>query len=233
MFVEITQDKIDLIAKIIKSNPKFSNNEDLYEDFLNESCQRSISIINAIESESTLESYLRKVVTTSMISVLKDLGRLRRTKSGYVPTKEVSIDTVAYKEPTVAAPITAAPTAAPTMVPTMAPTSAPTAVPTSVPNSLHDLVDYSSYVIDYASVSIPLDPEENALHNEIIDFVADSLEEINANEPKKRFMDIFIMRYDKCMTQKQMAKELGISQAEVSKRIYGLLDRMKSVLNEQ
>lgn len=205
MFVEITQEKIDLISKIIKSNRKFLNNEDLYEDFLNETCRRSVTIINAIENEATLEAYLRKVVTTSIISVLKDSGRLRRSKTGYMSTQEVPIETVMPVDT-----ITEAPTPAP------------------VP-----YINYSSYSVDYSAQNIKFDPEENALHKEVVDFIADTLEQINKEEPEERFMDIFIMRYDKGMTQKEMASELGISQSEVSKRIYGLLDRVKKVLDEQ
>ena len=205
MFVEITQEKIDLISKIIKNDKKFSNNEDLFDDFLNETCRRSAAIIGSIENPATLEAYLRKVVTTSIISVLKDSGRLRRSKSGYMTTTEVPIESV---------------------VPTESLTPAPTEEPFS-------LFDYSSFAPGYESVKIPLDPEDNAIHNEVVNFVADTLEKINEAEPEKRFMDIFILRYDKCLTQKQMAEELGISQSEVSKRIYGLIERVKNVLDEQ
>ena len=73
--MELAQDKIDLIGKIIRNDRKYPNNEDLYEDFLSETCKRSVAIIGAIESEATLETYLKRVVTTSIINVLKDSGR--------------------------------------------------------------------------------------------------------------------------------------------------------------
>lgn len=205
MFVEITQEKIDLISKIIRNDRKFANNEDLFEDFLNETCRRSASIINAIENPSTLEAYLRKVVTTSIISVLKDSGRLRRSKTGYMTTTEVPLEM-----------------AAPVVEMTEAPTSAPLS-----------LADYNSFVAGYDNISIPLNPEENAIHNEVVDFIADTLERINEEEPEEKFLDIFILRYDKCLTQREMAEQLGISQSEVSKRIYGLIERVKKVLDEQ
>ena len=91
--MELAQDKIDLIGRIIKNDRKYPNNEDLYEDFFNETCKRSVAIINAIESEATLETYLRRIVTTSIINVLKDSGRLRRTRSGYMSTREIVMDT--------------------------------------------------------------------------------------------------------------------------------------------
>ena len=205
MFVEITQEKIDLISKIIKNDRKFPNNEDLFDDFLNEACRRSASIISAIDNQPTLEAYLRKVVTTSIINVLKDSGRLRRSKSGYMTTTEVPIESV---------------------MPVDDLTAAPTAEPVS-------LYDYTSFSPGYESINIPLNPEDNAIHNEVVNFIADTLEQINEEEPEQKFMDIFILRYDKCLTQRQMAEELGISQSEVSKRIYGLIERVKKVLDEQ
>lgn len=205
MFVEITQEKIDLIAKIIKSDRKFANNEDLFDDFLNETCRRSTSIIGVIENDATLEAYLRKVVTTSILSVLKDSGRLRRTKTGYMTTTEAPLETVA-------------PVAELTVAPTPAPSS---------------LIDLSIVKIGYEDLDISIDPEENAIHNEIIDFVADTIERVNQEAPNERYMDIFILRYDKGLTQKEIAHELGISQSEVSKRIYSLIEKVKNVLNEQ
>ena len=90
--MELAQDKIDLISRIIKNDRKYPNNEDLYDDFFNETCKRSVAILDAIDTESTLETYLRRVVTTSIINVLKDSGRLRRTRSGYMSTNEVTLD---------------------------------------------------------------------------------------------------------------------------------------------
>lgn len=201
--MEITQEKIDLIAKLIKNDPKFSSHEDLFEDFLNETCQRSVAIINAIDNEATMEAYLRKVVTTSIISVLKNSGRLRRTKSGYVSATEVPIDAVAPVEDVCEAP-----------------------------SSVRS-IDYSNFEVGYNSVKVPVNPEDNAIHNEIIDFVSVTIYEINEKYPSEKYMDIFNMRYDKGMTQREIANQLGISQSEVSKRIYGLLDKVKDVLNEQ
>jgi RNA polymerase sigma factor (sigma-70 family) len=107
--VELTQDKINLIERIVKNNRKFAGNEDLYDDFFNETCKRSLVIIKAVDSDRALESYLRKIATTSIISVLKDSGRLRRSSGGYVATKEVVVDNfeiqdypkISYKDVTI------------------------------------------------------------------------------------------------------------------------------------
>ncbi len=90
--MELTQDKINLIERVVKANRKFPGNEDLYEDFFNETCKRSLAVLNNVESQYALETYLRKIATTSIITVLKNSGRLRRTKGKYMATNEVVVE---------------------------------------------------------------------------------------------------------------------------------------------
>lgn len=92
MTVELEQDKIDLISQIIRKDRKYANNEDLYDDFLNETCKRSFLILKSVNSDETLEAYLRKIVTTSIIFVLKNEGRLRRSQGKYKAVQTVSLD---------------------------------------------------------------------------------------------------------------------------------------------
>ena len=207
MFVELTQDKIDLIAKIIRNDRKYSGNEDLYDDFFNETCQRSMTILDAVDNEVTLEAYLKKVATTSIINVLKNTGRLRRSKTGYMTTKEVPLETVVQSQPDEAA--------------------------TEAPVFETEKINYELYNVSYANISIPAGPEENAIRNEILDFVARTIQRIDKNEPDKKYLEIFVSRYQNGMTQKQISHQLGISQSEVSKRLFGLIDKVKSVLDEQ
>lgn len=185
--MELTQDKIDLISKVIKNDRKYPNNEDLYDDFFNETCKRSVSILDAIENESTLETYLKRVATTSIVNVLKDSGRLRHTRSGYMSNEEVSFD------------------------------------------SKSD-IDYSNVKIDYTSVKIPQSPEEIVLQKEVLVYVADTIKKIDIDEPDKDYLQIYSLRYDKGMTQKEIADEIGISQSEVSKRLYQLMNKVKEII---
>ena len=93
--MELEQDKIDLIKKIILSDKKYSDNEDLFEDFFNETYKRSFLIINTVKNEVSLQTYLKKIATTSIINVLKDAGRVRRTREGFVATEEKFIEEAA------------------------------------------------------------------------------------------------------------------------------------------
>jgi len=184
--VELAQSKIDLISRVIKNDRKYPNNEDLFEDFFNETCKRSVAIVDAISTEATLEMYLKRIATTAIINVLKDSGRLRRTRSGYMSTQEVVIDSAS--------------------------------------------LDYSNVVIDYSNIKIPDNPEEIVIQKEILSFVAQTVQKINQEEPDEQYLNIYIMRYDKGMTQKEISAELGISQSEVSKRLFKLMEKLRDVI---
>ena len=80
-----------LIEKIVKANKNYSGNEDLFEDFCSEAFQKSYLMFNSTSNVQKIESYVTKVVHTSILSVLKNSGRVRRVSSGYVPTKEIVV----------------------------------------------------------------------------------------------------------------------------------------------
>ena len=188
--MEFTQDKIDLIERIIKNDRKFANNEDLYDDFFNETCKRSLNIVKTITSDATLEAYLKKIATTSILNVLKDSGRLRRTKEGFTPTKEVSID--------------------------------------EAPSRTND---YANTKIIYETADITESPEDVLLDKDILQHFMISLEEISKENAVFSFFPIFFLCFVFVMTQKEIAEELNISQSEVSKRLFKLMEKIKQAFN--
>ena len=202
--MELAQDKIDLIGAIIKSDRKYTGNESLYEDFLNEACSRSVSIAGVIEDKNTLEVYLKRVVSTSILTVLKDSGRLRRSKTGYVPRKEVSIDQ----------PVEVAPQSVPQ---------------NPIPEGSQ--ADYTSVLVRYSDIELPQTPESLAIQKDLISFVASAIKSIDEEFPEEKYLQLYELRYDKGLTQKEIAHELGISQSEVSKRLYTLMDKVKETMD--
>lgn len=189
--MELAQDKIDLIEKIIKNNRKFANNEDLYDDFFNETCKRSLLIVKTVTSDATLEAYLKKIATTSILNVLKNEGRLRRTKTGYMSTHEQPLETIANSS----------------------------------------LPDYSKIKISYEPVAIQDTPEDVAVKKEILQIIVDSVFEVDEQEPEKQYAKLYDLRYEKGLTQKEIAEELDISQSEVSKRLFKLMEKVKQTFN--
>lgn len=92
--MELEQEKIDLIKKIILSDKKYIDNEDLFDDFFNETYKRSFLVIKTVRNEASLETYLRKIVTTSILNVLKDSGRIKRTSEGFTAVEEKSLEEI-------------------------------------------------------------------------------------------------------------------------------------------
>lgn len=183
--MELTQDKISLIENCIKTNRKYVSNEDLYDDFFNETCKRSLPIISTATPETKLDIYLKKVATTSILNVLKDSGRLRRTRQNFEPVKEVPLTTVTQK-------------------------------------------DYSSVVVEYEPIDFDHGPEDVAVKNEVLQMVMDSLYKLDAENPKQGYLELFRLRYKDGMTQTEIASEMSISQSEVSKRLFSLMESIKA-----
>ena len=186
--MELTQDKINLIENCIRTNRKFANNEDLYDDFFNEACKRSLPILSTATKETKLEAYLKKVATSSILNVLKDSGRLRRAGSSFVSVKEVPLTTT---EPAQANP-------------------------------------YADVVVEYQPIDFDNGPEDVAVKNELLQTVIDSLHKVDLEDKSQRYLEIFKLRYQDGMTQAEIASTIGISQSEVSKRLFKLMDRIKA-----
>lgn len=191
--MELTQEKLNLIERIIKNDRKFTNNEDLYDDFFNEMCKRSMPIVNTITSDVTLEAYLRKIATTSILNVLKDSGRLRRTRDGFTQVNEVSLDAHSQQ------------------------------------NSPQE--NYSDVQISYPAVDYDSNPEDIAVQKEILQKIVDAIYLIDEAEPDKQYLKIYKLRYDEGMTQKEIASEMSLSQSEISKRLFKLMEKVKEAFN--
>ena len=183
--MDLAQEKLDLIAKIIKNDKKFSNNEDLYDDFFNETCKRSLGIINVVSSDVALEGYLKKIATTSILNVLKDSGRLRRTKTGFTSTNTILMEDAPFSN------------------------------------------NFANVKISYAHFSIEESPEDVIIRKDTLKQIASCVVTADNAEPEKQYLQIYKLRYDNGMTQKEISEELGLSQSEVSKRLFKLTEKVK------
>lgn len=189
----LVEEQRSLIEKIVKGNKNFRGNEDLFEDFCSEAFQKSYMIFNSSSNVQKIESYVTKVVHTSILSVLKNSGRVRRTTAGFVPTKEVK-----------------------------------------VPDFSSDVVVKSEtfgpdFVLDFP------DPKESAeeilITKDCLQRIADSVCVIHKELPSQNFLEIFHMRYVKGLKQAEIAKNLNLSQAEISKRLMQLSKLISNFLD--
>lgn len=66
------------LTKIIKSNKRFKDNEDLLDDFIECSKQKLNGIIEDIEDKEVITNFAEKIISNSIIEVLKKENRFRK-----------------------------------------------------------------------------------------------------------------------------------------------------------
>ena len=81
--------------------------------------------------------------------------------------------------------------------------------------------------ISYDNFVLNETPEEIIVRKETIEQVAMTVVGADIEDPEKQYLQIYKMRYDKEMTQKEISQELGLSQSEVSKRLFKLMEKVK------
>jgi len=188
--VELSQEHIELLERYIRSDKKFVGNEDLYDDFFAESSNRAVSLLDTITDINAVGPYLKKVVSTSIILVLKNQGRVRRTHDSYVSTNTVSLDDN---------------------------------YPTAAKN-------FKNTTVNYDFIDVSPSPEEITIQKDILQRVYDAVVVAHSTNISKQFLDLYDLRYVQGKKQSEIAKILNLSQSEVSKRLFELMEQVKMAL---
>ncbi len=181
--MEITQKHQNLIKNIVKSNHRFSGNEDLVEDFCSETIKRSYKLLTTINEVQKIESYLNKVATSAILGVLKDAGRLRRATQGYTQTKEIPVSSVKI----------------------------------TAKEDCYKIDDAGCIFYDIPDPAPSI--EDEITQKEELLKIVHFIHELNSEEPDKDFLELFQLRYKENFKQTEIAKKMGLSQGEVSKRL--------------
>lgn len=193
--MELSQEHLDLIKRIIKSDKKFQNNEDLFEDFFNETCKRALPIVEAMEDSDVLdEAYLRKIASTAIVVVLKNMGRIRRTHQSYVNNDKEILQQQTVKED----------------------------------NSEQKVKPFD---VNYNFINLKTNPEEIAVRKELLQAVYDSVVIAHSQNVEKQYLQLYELRYVEGLKQADIAREMNISQSQVSKRLFELMEAVKKSVN--
>ena len=187
----LVEEQRSLIEKIVKTDKNFQGNEDLFEDFCSEAFQKSYMVFNSSSNIHKIENYVTKVVHTSIVRVLKDSGRVRRSNDKYIPTKEVKVADFAGES--------------------------------TVMSSGRE------FILDFPD---PKDSAEDILiTKDCLQSIADAVCVIHKEVPSQLYYEIFTLRYNKGLKQKEIAEHLNISQSEVSKRLMQLSKLISNFLD--
>jgi len=178
----LTQEYKSLIEKMVTSNRRFQGNEDLFEDFCSEALEKCLFILEKSPDLSQVQNYLNKIISTSMIGVLKSAGRITRNSNGYQNIAKYSVP---------------------------------------LENPLDDgFLDIQDVSADFV---------ERITENETLKEIYKNVIKIDREYPDEQYGQIFYMKYVENKKQREIASYLGISQGEISKRLF---DLMKKINNE-
>ncbi len=194
-------DTINEQRELIEKLVKSNNKFKGNEDLIEDFCSETYKRSYSLFDNvniKDIENYIAKVANTAILTVLKQNGRVRRRDNKYVSTHEVLINPVPAK----------------------------IQEPEIVVKAPEPAVVYEPFVYDIAD---PRDSfEEKVVRKDLLQKIVDIVLIAQKENPSKEFLKIFYLRYIKELKQKDIAKEVNISQAEVSKRLIEILKIVKS-----
>lgn len=95
--MEKTNKYYSVIENLVKQNRKYSGLEAILDDIIDDVYSHSEVIINSISNDSVIQSYLEKVVATSIITVPKKMGFHSEVKHRTITATQV-LDNIAHKQ---------------------------------------------------------------------------------------------------------------------------------------
>lgn len=198
--LEISVEQKNLIERLIQSSSKYAGNEDLFEDFFNEVFRRSCHVLNGVNEVTFVENYLRKVVQSAILAVLKDMGRVRRLSKGFVSDqREIPVSSLNILQENSVSQL-------------------------EFEENIYN--NNFSYSLNKTSLSI----EDLLISKDLLKNIIDIVFKENALAPQKQYLEIFKLRFKDNKKQSEIAEELSISQSEVSKRLVEISKIVKNKL---
>ncbi len=83
--MDVSKDYRNYIEKAIKESLSCSENEDLFEEFVESALKKAEKIINIEDDEFKKEFYLNKAVSTAIVEVLKAKNRFNKFEEEKIP----------------------------------------------------------------------------------------------------------------------------------------------------
>lgn len=202
--MDTLQEQRTIIERLVRLNNKYIGNEDLFEDFCSEAYKRSYTLFDNDEIKN-FEGYLAKVVNTSILTVLRTSGRIRRHSNKYVSTHEILMDPTPSKQ----------------FIREAAPVQ-------TVENIIAKEEPVHLYDVSDPGVNF----EEKIVRKDLLQKVVDIVLIAHKNNPNKEYLRIFFLRYVKEKKQREIAQITNLSQSEISKRLLEIAEIVKSHFNK-
>lgn len=192
-----------LIESVIRENPNFSGNEELIDVFCEVIYKKSYLLIDAIKDKQRLKRHLTSICETSMNQIIREKQKLNISKE---QTQNSKIVSVKKPKPQKKEDKTAL---------------------NKIKREIVSLKEEIQTREKFDATEELIDPLEYCPQKEASEATVEKLieivQQVHAQNPKKKYYDIFFLRYIKGCSQTEIARDLKISQVELSKRFVEMI----------
>ena len=210
--MQISKNHKELIESVITESAKFKGNEELIDIFVESIYKKSYLLMDAIRDMSRLRRHLLVICDSCMEQVLKEKQKFDEIKiykqiekKSQLESEIVSVKKDVLKEENIEEEIELA----------------------RAQQAIVNLKEEIQRSEKYDSVDALIDPLEFCPQKRISENTVEKLmqlvKNIDSQYPNKKYLEIFNLRYIKKFNQNEIAKEMKISQVELSKRFVELV----------
>ncbi|MBQ7286346.1 MAG: hypothetical protein IJW73_01130 [Candidatus Gastranaerophilales bacterium] len=211
--LQINNEHRALIESVIRESAKFRGNEELIDLFCDAIYKKSYLLIDAIRDTARLKRHLMMISDSCMEQIIKEKRKFEETKvyRQIEYNSRLKEDIVSVKK---------------------SPLKDEDDINEDfrmqrAKDSVINIKEEIQMSERYDSVESLIDPLEFCPQRRISEYTVDKLiqvvKAVSASFPKKRYYEIFTLRYIKKLNQSQIAQEMKISQVELSKRFVELI----------
>lgn len=215
--MKIIKEHKNLLASIIKQNQNYRGNEELLDIFIEASYKKSYLIIDAIRDEKRLKRHLTVICDNCIEQIIKEKQRYsgvnKKSSEFNGSTNIVSVKKSPFAEnEDIRKEISR----------------------TSNSNDIINLKEEIQQSEKYDTVDMLIDPINYSPKKRVSENTVEKLillvKKIDSQYPNKKYYEIFTLRYMRKYNQTEIAKQMKISQVELSKRFVELVKLVRDEL---
>lgn len=211
--LQINKEHKALIESVIRESPKFRGNEELIELFSEAVYKKSYLLMDAIRDMARLRRHLVMICDSCMDQIIKEKQKFAETKlyRQIEHNAKLKEDIVSVKKSTF----------------TDRETTQEELRAQTVQKEIINLREEIQRSEKYDATDMLIDPADFCPQKRVSEHTIDKLIQlvkiIDKKFPKKRYFEIFSLRYIRRYNQTEIAREMKISQVELSKRFVELI----------
>jgi len=215
--VQISNENRALIESVVRKSPKFKGNEELIELFVEAIYKKTYLLMDTLRDEARVLKHLNAVCDGCMEQIIKEKQKYTRAASAYerIEKRSQLEDSIVKLKSTLLDD----------------PNEIEERFSAKNPNKLVSLKEEIQRSQKYENVESLIDPLEFCPQKRVSEHTLEKLiqiiKTIDMKFPRKGYYELFSLRYVKRFKQSDIARDMSISQIELSKRFVELIKLTK------